>query len=169
MVRKPMELSRVNASLCRNTLYTQWSLVFQPFAVIARSKLMTLTQTMRIGMVEEAEQVLQLVELARDMGEPDTYPGKRGWSRYNAALPLEFTVDPHQTAGIAPATMHNISGGGVAFWSRKDIPLHSIVFIRGWSDESPTLWVGAKVCHATIGLKGFLIGAEFLSPAPRES
>ena len=51
-------------------------------------------------------------------------------------------------------------------WSKKEFPVRSIVLIRAWSVETPNLnpWIAAKVCHATIGIKGFLFGAAFVHP-----
>lgn len=111
---------------------------------------------------------MQLVHNAKQVGSADSYDGKRDWTRYNAGLQLEITLNPQAVGLVWSAIMHNVSGGGVAFWCKQKIPIHSTVYVREWQESVPLPWLAAKVMHTTVGIRGFLIGVNFLEPAPAE-
>ena len=60
-------------------------------------------------------EVARLVTVAREGGEPDVYPGKRQWVRYQIGMKLEATRDPSKASAAWPVVTHNISGGGLGF------------------------------------------------------
>jgi hypothetical protein len=59
--------------------------------------------------------------------------------------------------------MHNVSEGGLAFWSRTTLELGQTIYLREFTDE-PRPWLKARVAHRTRGIRGFLIGCEFELP-----
>lgn len=110
--------------------------------------------------------VRRLVRSARANGALDGMDGKRKSQRFRFCASLEFTSDPTRSARTTAAKMHNVSEGGLSFWSKKRLPPNRQVFVRSLVDGNPTEWVPAVVCHSTRGIMGFLIGVEFqLEPA----
>jgi len=108
----------------------------------------------------EAE-IARLVEHARLRGEEDPYHGKRAWSRYNAAVQLEVTSDPQSPASGWTVTMHNVSMGGFAGWSKTAMQRHDTLYVREFTSAGDRPWLKAIVRHCTHGIRGYLIGAEF--------
>lgn len=100
----------------------------------------------------------------RKQGEPDQYHGKRLWTRWTATTPLEVTSDPSDTVAPWPATMQNVSGTGIAFWSKRGLDAGDVIYVRELAPEEPRSWLSARVIHCTRGVRGFLIGAEFDGP-----
>ncbi len=63
--------------------------------------------------------------------------------------------------------MHDISEGGVAFWSRRVFPIRRPIYVREYTPSKPGVWLAAEVTHCTLGIRGYLIGVQFaLAPAP---
>jgi signal transduction histidine kinase/CheY-like chemotaxis protein len=119
-----------------------------------------------VNAVADAHEIARLVNRARTEGEPDHFSGKRRWTRYKLGLRLEITTGtgrPEETWGV---TMHNISGGGFGFWSRRPLNEYDQVFVREWSETEPTEWLPACITHCTVGLQGYLIGARFENACP---
>ena len=116
----------------------------------------------------DAQEIHKLVTSAQEQGAPDRYTGKRSWTRFSAGMQLEITTDP----GIASASVHvimqNVSEGGFAFWSRRELRQHTLLFVREFSRESEGEWIGARVRHCTAGIRGYLVGAEFDHPAAED-
>ena len=102
-----------------------------------------------------------LVRLAEEAGETDYYSGKRGEARVADGLPLEVTRDPQNASSAWNVTMQDVSRRGVSFWSKRDIPTRTNIFIRAFSADGPRAWIPAFVKHSTGGLRGHLIGAAF--------
>ena len=102
-----------------------------------------------------------LVTSAQEQGEPDRYTGKRHWMRFSAGMRLEITTDPAKPTASVHVTMQNVSDGGFAFWSKRDLPLYTPLFVREFSTDGDREWVAAKVRHCTVGIRGYLIGGEF--------
>ena len=105
--------------------------------------------------------VAQLVATARLQGEADTYPAKRRWIRYTIGLQLDVTTDRNDPSASWPVITHNISGGGVGFWSKHRIPLGTSVWVREWTRQRSGPWLAASVVHSTVGIQGHLIGVTF--------
>ncbi|MGB2984898.1 MAG: PilZ domain-containing protein, partial [Phycisphaerae bacterium] len=63
-----------------------------------------------------------------------------------------------------PAIMHNISEGGFAFWSKRQLRQDGSVYVREFSADNSAPWLPACVTHCTVGIKGYLIGAAFDPP-----
>ena len=98
---------------------------------------------------------------AAGSGEADLYAGKRHSTRVADEIYLEVTLDPSKASAAWGVYMHNISGGGFAVWSKKEVPLRSTLYVRECREEGPGPWLRARITHSTRGLRGFLIGAAF--------
>lgn len=110
-------------------------------------------------------EISRLVRLARREGAPDCYTGKRTQKRISDAMQLEVSTDPARASATWGVSMQDISNGGAAFWSRREISIRSEIFVREFSPEAPRPWIPGKVKHVTRGIRGFLVGVEF----PRHS
>lgn len=113
----------------------------------------------------DAREIARLVGKARETGRPDDFFGKRGWRRYELGLRLEVTTGSGQPEDTWEVTMHNISGGGFGFWSKRPLAEYEQIFVREWSDAETTDWLAAHVAHCTTGVQGYLVGASFENPA----
>lgn len=118
---------------------------------------------------DSSELVTRLVQRAMEAGELDHYEGKRQWRRFRAGLQLEATVDPSNPRGIMSVLMHDVSGGGAAFWCKQGLELHQTVYLRDWTEAGASDWVAGRVAHVTGGLRGYLIGIRFDNPLPPET
>ena len=116
----------------------------------------------------DAREISRLVAKAREEGEPDAFFGKRRWKRYKLGLRLEITTGSSKASDTWSAVMHNISGGGFGFWSKRQLHEGDVIFVREWSDSSVAEWLPAYVTHSTVGIQGHLIGAVFDSPCPAD-
>ncbi len=115
--------------------------------------------------VPDAVGIKRLTTVARRRGEADAYLGKRAWLRYTIGMRLEIARTEAGKARPVPVVTHDISGGGIGFWSKRPIPRDGVLFVRAWSEDGSEPWLAAKVVHCTIGIRGYLIGAAFLKPA----
>lgn len=116
------------------------------------------------GRTQSAQIVAWLAQAMQDhRGDP--YPGKRDKARFRDEFDLEATLEP-DNAERAPmrAVMHNICTTGIAFWIRSEAEPGNILYLRDYGAEDQGVWVETKVTHCTRGIRGFLIGAEFLLP-----
>ena len=116
--------------------------------------------------VSDAREIERMVNSACDGGEPDHYAGKRQWPRFAAGTRLEITTDPNNRSSTWPAIMHNVSTGGIAFWSKRELRERDEISVREFPTDGSTPWIPARVQHCTVGIRGFLIGVEFESPPP---
>lgn len=105
-----------------------------------------------------------LVEGAKRTGEPDRYAGKRAWMRFKAAERLEVTAAVNDPLSYASATMHNVSRGGCAFWSKRSFEGGTIIYVRQFLPDGSAAWLRARVRHCTAGLRGYLTGVSFDLP-----
>lgn len=117
------------------------------------------------AVVQERE-IARLLDVAAGQGERDIYSGKRRWVRYHLGARLEVEVlgTVARRRGTTTAIMHNISGGGLGFWTRNLLSEHTRIRVRELGEGGPTSWVSARVTHASLGIRGYLIGAAFLRP-----
>ncbi|MFH0983357.1 MAG: PilZ domain-containing protein, partial [Planctomycetota bacterium] len=112
--------------------------------------------------------IARLVAAAREQGEPDVYAAKRRWPRYAIGMPIEFTMDPQCPTSAGLAVTHNISGGGVGFWSHRELAAETAVWIHQSEGEPRAIWLPGTVAHCTRGIRGYLIGVRFDLPAPQD-
>ncbi|MCH7632619.1 MAG: PilZ domain-containing protein, partial [Planctomycetes bacterium] len=103
----------------------------------------------------------RLLERAVEIGEPDTYAGKRAWTRYRLGMRVEATTDPTRPSASWHVNIHNVSGGGIAFWSTEKLPIASAVWIRDCVENEKPRWLKGRVAHCTVGMRGHLIGVAF--------
>ena len=103
----------------------------------------------------------RLLERAVEIGEPDTYAGKRAWTRYRLGMRVEATTDPTRPSASWHVNIHNVSGGGVAFWSTEKLPIASAVWVRDCVENEKPRWLKGRVAHCTVGMRGHLIGVAF--------
>jgi len=107
-------------------------------------------------------EIARLVEQARALGEIDSYHGKRAWTRFNATLQLDAAMDPQDLSSCWTISMQNVSLGGFAGWSKRGLEQCDTVYVREFASGGQRPWLRAVVCHCTRGIRGFLIGAEFV-------
>ncbi|MCH8220486.1 MAG: PilZ domain-containing protein [Proteobacteria bacterium] len=109
-----------------------------------------------------AQQVARLAfgrtEIVLEIGEPDTYAGKRAWTRYRLGMRVEATTDPTRSSASWHVNIHDVSGGGIAFWSKEKRPIASAVWVRDYIEKDRRKWLKGRVAHCTVGLRGHLIG-----------
>jgi len=116
----------------------------------------------------DAQEIQKLVNSAQEQGAPDRYTGKRQQMRFSAGMQLEITTDPGISSASVHVIMQNVSEGGFAFWSRRELRQHTLLFVREFSRECEGEWIGARVRHCTAGIRGYLVGAEFDHPATED-
>lgn len=114
-----------------------------------------------ISNVDARREIARLVAAARQDGASDGYGGKRTDVRVVNPLFLEVSTDPQDSLAAWGVTMHDISPGGVSFWSRKQLPINNMIFIRECTEYNSRPWIAAHIRHRTTALQGQLIGAEF--------
>jgi hypothetical protein len=122
------------------------------------------TQTNKLSPAIQA-QVGRWIAAAGASGEADGYAGKRHATRFADGLYLEVTLDPAKPSATWGVYMHNVSGGGCAFWSKREVPLRGMVSVRHCGEDGPGPWIAARVTHCTRGLRGFLVGVSFQGQA----
>ncbi|MHC4611214.1 MAG: PilZ domain-containing protein [Planctomycetota bacterium] len=111
--------------------------------------------------VSNATEIVRLIEAADAFGEPDNYTGKREAKRYHDGMPLEVSTNPMRPSEAWSVSMHNVSEGGLSFWSKRDVPTGTPLFVRAFSEDEHRGWIPARVRHRTAGIRGHLIGTEF--------
>ncbi len=105
----------------------------------------------------------QLLNRAKNEGKRDVYSGKRTWTRYIIGARVKVSLDPTRPSAAWDVSLHNISGGGVGFWSTKEIEESQTIYILDTDGQAP-IWLAARVAHCSMGMRGHLIGAMFLEP-----
>jgi len=112
----------------------------------------------------EMAEVSRLVGIARERSEPDVCVGKRRWTRYDLNMRMEATTDQAKPGASWDVRMHNISGGGIGLWSKRDLAKGSQVFVRECSEGTFGTWLRGHVTYCTVGMRGYLIGVAFAHP-----
>ncbi len=107
----------------------------------------------------DRSEIARIVAAARELGEPDSYGGKRDGVRISDGLQLEVRTNP--TGRSTAVSMHNVSEGGFAFWSKTKMTQRDTLFVRQFSEDNSRPWLPAQVTHCTVGIRGFLIGVVF--------
>lgn len=118
---------------------------------------------------EVRQAISELVEKARLEGQCDPYIGKRQWKRYCYGTRLEVTRDPAVFASSWYATTHDVSAGGVGFWSKQAFSLGDHLFVRERSTGKPGPWLASHVKYCVTGMNGFLVGTAFDQPGDADA
>jgi len=106
-------------------------------------------------------EIQRLVESAGQGGHADEFTGQRAATRFAVGMQLDVSTDVNAPDCTLPVTMHNVSDGGFAFWSKRQFRTGAEIFVREFSPDNAMPWVRAEVTHCTTGIKGYLIGAQF--------
>ena len=115
------------------------------------------------------EEMARLLRMAWRDGLQDQYAGKRCWPRFLVGMPLEMTADPGGQRDCQPVTMHNVSDGGFAFWSKRRILIKTRIYVREFSKDNSRVWLPVFVTHCTTGIRGYLVGVKLDSDYPPDS
>ena len=118
--------------------------------------------------VANRAEIFRLVATARRHGDTDAYTGKRRSARVAEGMQLEVTMNPDDPSAAWAVSMHDVSKGGVAFWSKRDVQPYTCIYVREFSSGSNRLWLPARVRHRTVGIRGYLIGAAFGLASPSD-
>lgn len=130
---------------------------------ITNSKESSLSAEMA-NLTSEQHEIAKLVATAREQGKPDAFSGKRRWPRYQWGMRLDVATLEDGVSRQLDVAMHNISGGGLGFWSKQQLHESEAIYIRRWTENSDGEWLPAQVTHCTAGIQGYLIGAMFDHP-----
>lgn len=101
---------------------------------------------------------------AETAGVADVEPIKRAKKRfqYHTRLDVAPASEPEAVQG---ATLHNLSGVGIALRCRAKFRPGDHILLRPWPSEHEA-WTPAVVVHCTKGVGDYLIGARFRRPVP---
>lgn len=108
---------------------------------------------------ETREHIARLIADAVEGGEVDHYAGKRGTQRVTEPIQMEMTDALNKKP--VPVSMHNISETGCAFWIKRQIDVHTQLYLREFTPDNSARWMRAWVTHCTQGIRGYLIGVAF--------
>ena len=117
----------------------------------------------------KADEHGRLIDAASRDGTADDYGGKRLDTRFAAGTLLDLSTDPEDPSASWAGQMHNISDGGISFWSKRQLVCRTDVYIREFAHDGSSTWLLARVAHCTFGIRGYLIGAYFDQEAEQES
>lgn len=117
---------------------------------------------------DSRREIARLVASAARSGKPDVFFGKRRWLRYTVGMPMEIR-GPTGSGLPDTAVMHNVSGGGFAFVSPREIAAGTSFALRSTCGEGDSRWVTARVMHCAPGVGSFLIGAAFDQPVEADA
>ena len=104
--------------------------------------------------------ILRLVRAGREANESDVYFGKRDWTRHVLQMKLDVTTDPDDPDAHLIAIVHNVSGGGVGMWVKRQFAPDTEIYLREYTPNSYGPWIPARVVHCTLGIQGYLVGGE---------
>jgi len=113
------------------------------------------------NMSESQREISELVEMAKEIGQADSYAGKRNNTRYKAGERLDICTDPNNATSANVAILHNISEEGAAIWLKVAAEAGKIIYIRQFLANGEATWTKSVVRHCTRGIKGFLVGVIF--------
>ncbi|NOX59193.1 MAG: response regulator, partial [Planctomycetes bacterium] len=83
---------------------------------------------------------------------------RRKKSRFAMGMRVELATDPDNGSESIPALLHDVSGGGVGVWCRRQFSQGTALSI---SDGGDSNWISGTVRHSSAGTDGYLIGIEF--------
>lgn len=114
-------------------------------------------------------EISRLLDEARPGGEGDASLGKRSWSRHTLDREIEVSLDLNPPFQPWSANLYNISGGGIAFWSKKNIEPDTAIVFRVARESRDEGWISGVVKHCTMGVRGYLVGLAFDEHLPSET
>lgn len=109
----------------------------------------------------DKEEISRWVATAEQNGDFDNFAGKRAATRFVEGMPLQISMSPSPSTSMLSGHMHNVSETGIAFWTKKEVPARTTIYVRDANTEGDGGWLQAWVTHCTRGIRGFLIGAAF--------
>ena len=114
---------------------------------------------------DDEREVARLVTTASEDGRADNYAGQRTSTRFAVGMQLDVATDPAVPLCSWPVIMHNISDKGFAFWSKRQLRQGCEIWVREFSADNSMPWLAAQVTHCTVGIRGYLVGAQFDIPS----
>jgi len=118
---------------------------------------------------EQSREIDRLVAFGQGSGEADLYTARRDHVRFSINVPLDARRQMGGNENAWIMAMHDISPGGIGAWSHTPVEPHTILLVRDASTPVRGHWLRCVVRHCTRGLRGFLIGAEFLQEHTTET
>ncbi len=119
-----------------------------------------MTETAKDMELENA--VRDLLLEASTQGVQDEFLVRRRWQRHCHDSRLEWRCEDDE---LHPATLADVSSGGLAVWVREKIPRGTEIHIRRWPGaRGDHGWISGVVRHCEQGLKGYLVGVRFDAP-----
>jgi len=109
----------------------------------------------------DPDEIRRLIDSAGADVECSADSGRRNRARFRAGMQLDVTTNADDDTRTWPVTMHDISDRGFAFWSKRLLRKDTCIFVREFSADNSSPWLAARVTHCTVGIRGYLIGAEF--------
>lgn len=111
---------------------------------------------------EQSREIDRLVAFGQGSGEADLYTARREHVRFSVNVPLDARRQMGGNENAWIMAMQDISPGGIGAWSHTPVAPRTILLVRDASTPIRGQWLRCVVRHCTRGLRGFLIGAEFL-------
>lgn len=115
----------------------------------------------------ETAKDLELENAVRDLlleasteGVQDAFLVRRQHQRHCHDSRLEWRTD----GALHPATLADVSSGGMALWVREKVAHGTEISVRRWPGEGDEGWISGVVRHCEQGLKGYLVGVRFAQP-----
>src|SRR5207247_3438691 len=98
------------------------------------------------------------------------HPEQRGWERYPCAAGAVYQlVRSAQPSGRQPATVLNVSGGGVALQVNEALNVGDLLSVELRRDDRAVLTALARVVRTTVLPGGErLVGCNFIDELPEE-
>ncbi|MCB9851240.1 MAG: PilZ domain-containing protein [Phycisphaerales bacterium] len=116
----------------------------------------------------EAQEIKRLLRTATHESIGDFYGGKRRHQRFRSAHAFEADVSHDNGREIVPVALQDISATGLACWSKHKLKEEAVVRVREFTSDDSGVWINARVTHCTPGIRGYLIGAAFDTPASED-
>jgi len=116
----------------------------------------------------QEREIDRLVAVGQRSGQADLYGARRQYVRYAVDVPLDACRQSSDNENAWIMSMHDVSLGGIGAWSHAPVELHTTLLVRDASTAIHGQWLRCVVRHCTRGLRGFLIGAQFLQGTTTE-
>ncbi|NOX57769.1 MAG: PilZ domain-containing protein, partial [Planctomycetes bacterium] len=100
----------------------------------------------------------KLLSMAQEQGNTIDLSCRRKKSRFAMGMRVELSTDPDDGSESIPALLHDVSGGGVGVWCRRQFAQGTALSIL---DDGDSNWISGTVRHTSAGTDGYLIGVEF--------
>lgn len=93
--------------------------------------------------------------------EPEPHKSASKSARFIAGMQLDVAKDSSDRRTMSTATLHEVTETGFTFWSRADINLGDVLFIREFDAAARGGWIQVSARQLTRGLQGILVRVEF--------